>query len=50
MGKHWEKLMYGIEKFVSFPGMDFGRTLVVLFQFLPLVLGGRGCGINRTLS
>ena len=23
---------------------EFGRTLIVSFQLLPLVLGGRGCG------
>ena len=32
--------MYGIEKFVGFPAMNFGRTLVVSFQLLSLVLGG----------
>ena len=48
MGNHWENGMDGIEKFVVFPGMDFGRTLVVSFQLLPLVLGveavGKGTG------
>ena len=27
--------MYGIETFVGFPEMNFGRTLVVSFQLLP---------------
>ena len=31
--------MEGIEKFVGFPEMYFGGTLVVLFQILPLILG-----------
>ena len=39
--------MYGIKKFVGFPAMNFGRTLVVLFQLLPLVLGDRVCGITK---
>ena len=33
--------MYGIEKFVDFPVMSFGRTLVVSFQLLPLVLDNK---------
>ena len=47
MEKHWEKGMDGIENFVGFPGMNFGRILVVSFQLLPLVLGGRGCGRRK---
>ena len=39
-GKHRIKVMCGIEKFVGFPEINFGRTLVVSFQLLPLVLGG----------
>ena len=31
--------MEGIEKFAGFHAMNFGRTLVVSFQILPLVLG-----------
>ena len=46
---HWEKVMYGIENFVGFPEMNFGGTLVVSFQLLPLVLGGRGCGISKRI-
>ena len=50
----WEsiekKLMYGIETFVGFSAMNFGRTLVVLFQILPFVLGGRGCGRRKKKS
>ena len=44
MGKHMEKVMYGIEKFVGFSEMKFGRTLVVSFQLIPLFLGDLGCG------
>ena len=44
MGKHRIKVMYGIEKFAGLPAMNFGRTLVVSFHLLTLVLGGRGCG------
>ena len=50
MGKHWEKGMCGIEKFVGFPAINFGRTLVVSFQLLPLVLGGRGCGRRKSIQ
>ena len=32
--------MGGIKKFVGFPEINFGRTLVVLFLLLHLVLGG----------
>ena len=39
MVKHWERGMGGIEKFVGLKEMNFGRTLVVSFQLLPLVLG-----------
>ena len=49
MGKHWEKGMDGIENFVGFPELSFGKTLVVSFQLLPLVLGGRGCGIRKRI-
>ena len=38
------KYSIGIEKFVGFPAMNFGRTLVVSFQLLTLVLGSRVCG------
>ena len=49
MGKHWEKEMGVIEKFVGFPAMDFGRTSVVLFQITPLFLGGQVCGENKRI-
>ena len=49
MVKHREKEMYGIENFVGFPEIYFGRTLVVSFQLLPLVLGGRGCGRRKRI-
>ena len=39
--------MDGIEKFVVFPAINSGRTLVVSFQILPLVLGDPGCGIRN---
>ena len=41
--------MYGIEKFVGFLEMNFGGTLVVSFQFLPLVVGGQGCGRRKKI-
>ena len=31
-----------LRKFSSFQAVDFGRTVVISFQLLPLVLGGRG--------
>ena len=43
MGKDWEEVMDSIKKIVSFPVMNFGRTLVVLFQLLNLVLWNQGC-------
>ena len=49
MGKNEEKGMDGIKKFISFPEMNFGRTLVVSFQLLPLVLGGRGHGRRKRI-
>ena len=33
----------GYKKFVVFQAMNFGITLVVSFQLLPLVLGDRVC-------
>ena len=48
-GKALGKVMYGIENFVGFPAMNFGRTLVVLFQLLPLVLGGQGYGRRKRI-
>ena len=35
--------MDGIEKFDGFQAMNFGITVVVSFQLLPLVLGDIGC-------
>ena len=49
MRNHWENRMDGIEKFVGFPAINIGTTLVVLFQVLPLVLGGRGCDIRKRI-
>ena len=37
------------QKFICFPEMNFGRTLVVSFQLLPLVLGYQGCGISNII-
>ena len=48
-GNNSELGMDGIEKFVGFPAMNVGRTLVVLFQLLPLVLGDRGCGGRKSI-
>ena len=36
--------MNGISKFCGFQAIHFGRTLVVSFNLLPLVLGSQGCG------
>ena len=36
-----------IEKLGVFQATGFGRTLVVLFQLLSLILGGRGCGRRK---
>ena len=47
IGKHFIKVMYGIENFVGFPGMNFGRTLVFSFQLIPLVLEVRAAGEGR---
>ena len=44
MGKQWEYGMGGIEKFVGFQEMSFGKTLVVSFHILPLVFGDQVCG------
>ena len=40
--------MDGIEKFGGFQSMNFGITLVVLFQLVPLVLGDQGCGRGKS--
>ena len=47
MGNHWEKVMDGIKKFVAFPAINFGRTLVVSFQLLPFVLVFKAVGEGR---
>ena len=49
MGKHLIKVMYSIEKFVGFPEFNLGRTVVVLFQLLHLLLGGRGFGRRKRI-
>ena len=49
MGKYWEKGMDSIEKFVSFPAMNCERTLVVLFQILPLILRVILCGRRKRI-
>ena len=36
------------QKFRNFQAMDFGRTLAVLFNILPLVLGSQYCGISKS--
>ena len=41
--------MDGIKIFVGFPAIDFEITLVVSFQILSLVLGGRGYGIRKRI-
>ena len=48
-GKAWNKVNERYQKFIGFPATNFGRTLVVSFQLLPLVLGGRGCGIRKRI-
>ena len=47
MGNNLIKVMHSIETFVGFPEMNFGRTLVVSFQLLPLVLGVEAVGEGR---
>ena len=39
-GNSWLKVMFGIKKFVASQAVNSGRTLVVSFQRIPLVLGG----------
>ena len=46
-GNRGLKLMFGIGKFVASQAMNSGRTLVVSFQRLHLVLEGRGCGKRK---
>ena len=46
-GNSWLKLMFGIAKFVASQAVNYGRTFVVSFQRLPLVLGGQGCGRRK---
>ena len=47
MGKKLKKGMEGIKNLVSFQAINFGRTSVVLFQLLLLVLGDLGCEIRK---
>ena len=46
-GNRGLKEMFGIGKFVASQAVNSGRTLVVSFQRLHLVLGGRGCGRRK---
>ena len=46
----WEWWMDGIKKFGYFKAMNFRRILGVLFQIIPMVLGGLGCGISKRLK
>ena len=48
-GNSWLKVMFGIEHFVASQAVNSGRTLVVSFQLLPLVLGDRGCGRRKMI-
>ena len=47
MGNRGLKVMFGIGKFVDSQDVNSGRTLVVSFQHLHLVLEGRGCGRRK---
>ena len=40
--------MAGLGNFGSFQSINFGRTLVVLFKLLSLVLGGQGYERSNT--
>ena len=48
-GKSLNKDNVRYRKFVGFPEINFGRTLVVSVQILTLVLGGRGCGRRKSI-
>ena len=41
------KVMFGIANFVASQAVNSGRSLVVSFQRLHLVLEGRGCGRRK---
>ena len=47
MGNRGLKVMFGIGKFVASQAVNSGRTLVISFQRLHLVLEGRGCGRSK---
>ena len=47
MGNRGLKVMFGIVKFVASQAMNSGRTLVVSFQHIHLLLEGRGCGKRK---
>ena len=47
MGNRGLKVMFGIGKSVASQAVNSGRTLVVSFQRLHLVLEGRGCGKRK---
>ena len=47
MGNRGLKVMFGIGKFVASQAVNSGRTLVISFQGLHLVLEGQGCGKRK---
>ena len=47
MENMWEWKMDRLGNFGSFQERDFGRTSVVLFQLILLVLGGKYCEIRK---
>ena len=47
MGNRGLKVMFGIGEFVASQALNSGRTLVVSFQHLHLVLEGRGFGKRK---
>ena len=47
-GNSWLKVMFGIAKFFASQENNSGRTLVVSFQRLPLVLGVQDCGTRKS--
>ena len=46
-GNRGLKVMFGIAKFVASQAVNSGRTLVVSFKHLCLVLEGRVCGKRK---
>ena len=47
MGKHWEKGMYGIENFVSFPAMNFEEHWLSRFNSCLWYFGVEAVGEGR---